>query len=360
MEKEILNFIESNKEDMAKNDFDTFFESDEYNNIKDKDSRRTIFYMTTFLMSTKEYKEFGEIIKEFIKITGAINGNEYLQKTHECYEELICNFLKKIKQLLTSDDIYENKNENIFIKNLNELVDEIDNIFYPPNLELNTIKKEWKRIYDELLYNKDKIKNNIKKFERYTKKLSKYIEKLEHKEKVEQSQNNINDNDFKIIYNSSIYNNNDLNNYEINKNYVEEDEKEEIEQLKIKQETVEKVISNEMIPTYFSNENNKKIINEGKNRINNEAIKISDSSKENIKNNKKINKNNKDIQNQNLNNGFQNCFVPIPSNNPKIYFMPVGPMPILNNINGHNQPILFFNNFPFNMNNNNQYINNKK
>ena len=360
MEKEILNFIESNKEDMAKIDFDTFFESDEYNNIKVEDSKRTIFYMTTFLMSTKEYKEFGEIIKEFIKITGAINGNEYLQKTHECYEELICNFLKKIKQLLTSDDIYENKNENIFIKNLNELVDEIDNIFYPQNLELNTIIKEWKRIYDELLYNKDKIKNNIKKFERYTKKLSEYIEKLEHKEKVEQSQNDINDNDFKIIYNSSIYNNNDLNNYEINKNYVEEDEKEEIEQLKIKQETVEKVISNEMIPAYFSNENNKKIINEGKNRINNEAIKISDSSKENIKNNKKINKNNKDIQNQNLNNGFQNCFVPIPSNNPKIYFMPVGPMPILNNINGHNQPILFFNNIPFNMNNNNQYINNKK
>ena len=360
MEKEILNFIESNKEDMAKNDFDTFFESDEYNNIKVEDSKRTIFYMTTFLMSTKEYKEFGEIIKEFIKITGAINGNEYLQKTHECYEELICNFLKKIKQLLTSDDIYENKNENIFIKNLNELVDEIDNIFYPKNLELNTIIKEWKRIYDELLYNKDKIKNNIKKFERYTKKLSKYIEKLEHKEKVEQSQNDINDNDFKIIYNSSIYNNNDLNNYEINENYVEEDEKKEIEQLKIKQETVEKVISNEMIPTYFSNVNNKKIINEGKNRINNEAIKISDSSKENIKNNKKINKNNKDIQNQNLNNGFQNCFVQIPSNNPKIYFMPVGPMPILNNINGYNQPFLFFNNIPFNMNNNNQYINNKK
>ena len=360
MEKEILNFIESNKEDMAKNDFDTFFESDEYNNIKYEDSKRTIFYMTTFLMSTKEYKEFGEIIKEFIKITGAINGNEYLQKTHECYEELICNFLKKIKQLLTSDDIYENKNENIFIKNLNELVDEIDNIFYPQNLELNTIIKEWKRIYDELLYNKDKIKNNIKKFERYTKKLSKYIEKLEHKEKVEQSQNDINDNDFKIIYNSSIYNNNDLNNYEINENYVEEDEKKEIEQLKIKQETVEKVISNEMIPAYFSNENNKKIINEGKNRINNEAIKISDSSKENIKNNKKINKNNKDIQNQNLNNGFQNCFVQIPSNNPKIYFMPVGPMPILNNINGYNQPFLFFNNIPFNMNNNNQYINNKK
>ena len=360
MEKEILNFIESNKEDMAKNDFDTFFESDEYNNIKYEDSKRTIFYMTTFLMSTKEYKEFGEIIKEFIKITGAINGNEYLQKTHECYEELICNFLKKIKQLLTSDDIYENKNENIFIKNLNELVDEIDNIFYPQNLELNTIKKEWKRIYDELLYNKDKIKNNIKKFERYTKKLSEYIEKLEHKEKVEQSQNDINDNDFKIIYNSSIYNNNDLNNYEINENYVEEDEKKEIEQLKIKQETVEKVISNEMIPAYFSNENNKKIINEGKNRINNEAIKISDSIKENIKNNKKINKNNKDIQNQNLNNGFQNCFVQIPSNNPKIYFMPVGPMPILNNINGYNQPFLFFNNIPFNMNNNNQYINNKK
>ena len=355
MEKEILDYISNNKEDMTQNDFNNFFESDKYNNIKDEESKRTIFYMTSFLMSTKLYKEFGEIIKEFIKITGAINENKYLQKTHECYEELICNFLKKIKQLLTSDDIYENKNENIFIKNLNELVDEIDNIFYPPNLELNTIINDWKKIYKELNSNKDNIsKNNIKKFERYTKKLKTYIESLEDKEKMKISQNNINNSDFEIIYNSSIYNNSGLNNFEKNENYDEE----EIKQLQKKQETIDKVISNEMIPTYFNIENNKNAINESKNRINNEATKISGSNKKSNKKN-----NNKDIQNQYLNNVFSNYYGgPIPSNNPNIYFIPVQPMQGFNNINGIIQPIPFMNNMYFNMNNNNnnQFINNKK
>ena len=355
MEKEILDYISNNKEDMTQNDFNNFFESDKYNNIKDEESKRTIFYMTSFLMSTKLYKEFGEIIKEFIKITGAINENKYLKKTHECYEELICNFLKKIRQLLALDDNYENKNENEFIQNLNHLVDELDQIFYPPYLELNTIINDWKKIYKELNSNKDNIsKNNIKKFERYTKKLKTYIESLEDKEKMKISQNNINNSDFEIIYNSSIYNNSGLNNFEKNENYDEE----EIKQLQKKQETIDKVISNEMIPTYFNIENNKNAINEGQNRINNEATKISGSNKKSNKKN-----NNKDIQNQYLNNVFSNYYGgPIPSNNPNIYFIPVQPMQGFNNINGIIQPIPFMNNMYFNMNNNNnnQFINNKK
>ena len=354
MEKEILDFIANNKEDMAKNDFDTFFESNEYNNIKDEDSKRTIFYMTIFLMSTKEYKEFGEIINEFIKIIEKIDENIYLQKTHECYEELICNFLNKIRQLLISDDIYGNKKENEFIKHLNHLVDELDKIIYPPNLELNKIINYWKKIYDELLSNKDKIKkDNIKKFERYTKKLNNYIKNLNDKEQKNISQNNINNSEFKIIYNSSIYNNN-INNFEINKNY-EEDEKEEIEQLKKKQEAVEKDIKNEIIPAYFNKESNKNVLYGDKNEINNGVNKISDSNKIS---NKKI-KNYKDIQNQCLNNVFQNYYgQPIPSNNPNIIFIPI---PVFNNVNGINQPIPFLNNMQFNMNNNNnQYINNKK
>ena len=354
MEKEILDFIANNKEDMAKNDFDTFFESNEYNNIKDEDSKRTIFYMTIFLMSTKEYKEFGEIINEFIKIIEKIDENIYLQKTHECYEELICNFLNKIRQLLISDDIYGNKKENEFIKHLNHLVDELDKIIYPPNLELNKIINYWKKIYDELLSNKDKIKkDNIKKFERYTKKLSNYIKNLNDKEQKNISQNNINNSEFKIIYNSSIYNNN-INNFEINKNY-QEDEKEEIEQLKKKQEAVEKDIKNEIIPAYFNKESNKNVLYGDKNEINNGVNKISDSNKNS---NKRI-KNYKDIQNQCLNNVFQNYYgQPIPSNNPNIIFIPI---PVFNNVNGINQPIPFLNNMQFNRNNNNnQYINNKK
>ena len=354
MEKEILDFIANNKEDMAKNDFDTFFESNKYNNIKDEDSKRTIFYMTIFLMSTKEYKEFGEIINEFIKIIEKIDENIYLQKTHECYEELICNFLNKIRQLLISDDIYGNKKENEFIKHLNHLVDELDKIIYPPNLELNKIINYWKKIYDELLSNKDKIKkDNIKKFERYTKKLNNYIKNLNDKEQKNISQNNINNSEFKIIYNSSIYNNN-INNFEINKNY-EEDEKEEIEQLKKKQEAVEKDIKNEIIPAYFNKESNKNVLYGDKNEINNGVNKISDSNKNS---NKRI-KDYKDIQNQCLNNDFQNYYgQPIPSNNPNIIFIPIT---VFNNVNGINQPIPFLNNMQFNMNNNNnQYINNKK
>ena len=368
MEEEILNYIECNRDNMAKNDFDSFFESNEYNSIKDEDSKRIIFYMTTFLMSTKEYNDFEEIIQYFTKITGAINENDYLQKTHECYEELICNYLKKIRTLLTKDDIYDNQNENKFIQNLNHFVDELDNIFYPPNLKLNAIINDWKNIYNELLFNKDKIKKDIKRFERYTKHLSEHIKSLEGKKEMEINKNNINNEDFNIIYNSSIYNNNSLNNFEINKNNDEEDEKEEIEQLKKKQEAVDKVITNEMIPYYFSNDNqylkeekynNKNVINEDKNRINNEKIKNSGPNKENHKKSSQKNNNNKDFQNQNLNNAFQNYYGPIPPNNPNKNFLPfIQPILVFNNPNCIYQPIPFLNNMQYNMNNN--YINNKK
>ena len=367
MEEEILDYIECNRNNMAKNDFDTFFESNEYNNIKDEESKRTIFYMTTFLMSTKEYNDFEEIIQYFTKITGAINENDYLQKTHECYEELICNYLKKIRTLLIKDDIYDNQSENKFIQNLNHFVDELDNIFYPPNLKLNAIINDWKNIYNELLYNKDKIKKDIKRFERYTKQITKHIKSLEDKKEMEINKNNINNEDFNIIYNSSIYNNNSLNNFEINKN-EEEDEKEEIEQLKKKQEAVDKVITNEMIPYYFSNDNqylneekynNKNVINEDKNRINNEKIKNSGPNKENHKKSNQKNNNNKDFQNQNLNNAFQNYYGPIPPNNPNKNFLPfIQPILVFNNPNCIYQPIPFLNNMQYNMNNN--YINNKK
>ena len=54
-------------------------------------SRIKILYMNTFIMSTKDYKNFGEIVKEFINIIKCIKENEYLWNLNEIYEAVLVN-----------------------------------------------------------------------------------------------------------------------------------------------------------------------------------------------------------------------------------------------------------------------------
>ena len=374
MEKSILDYIKDNKKDMGKDDFDTFFESDKYNDLDD-DSKRIIFYMTTFIMSVKDYKTFSNVIDDFIKITLTIKRNEYLKNTHECYEEIICNYLKKIKSLLDKGDLYEKESQNEFIKSLNNFVDELNDIYYPNNkMKSNTIKY-WKKIENELDSLKEEIsKENIKKFERYKKNLNKYINSLEIDENNYNQNNNnqslmkniflnnniinndninnnnnskeiLNDNQYKIInnnennynslYNSKIYydsimvmNPSASNNLNINNNQIknmqideDEDETEEEEKLQEKFEQVDNFIDYEIIPKYFNSKNNtqeeinnlkEQLAKKEQNEDNNKSVKSSISSTHKKK--KKKSKKNKNSQNQNLNNN------PVPNYMPNVNF----------------------------------------
>ena len=54
-------------------------------------SKIKIIYMNMFIMSTKDYKNFGEIVKEFINIIKCIKENEYLWNLNEIYEAVLVN-----------------------------------------------------------------------------------------------------------------------------------------------------------------------------------------------------------------------------------------------------------------------------
>ena len=214
MDNQILTYIQNNKESMGKNDFDTFIESDDFNDMDDE-SKRIIFYMESFIMSTKDYKIFSEIINDFTKIIVFIKDNEYLQNTHESYETLICNYLQKIRELLSKNDLLENENE--FIQNLSKFKDEITKLYFPNNDKYNIINN-LNKVVKQLDNIKDDIsKENINKFERYSKELNKYINSIENTNIVKQDQDNKkNKEDFvdnkNININNNNYNKNQKNN----------------------------------------------------------------------------------------------------------------------------------------------------
>ena len=92
--KENENLMESNSSD----DFD-FFDSDEFYNL-DNDTKREVFYLKAFYMSTQEYSSLKDCVLDFKHITQYIKENDYLNNTHECYETMICNYLNSIDDLL--------------------------------------------------------------------------------------------------------------------------------------------------------------------------------------------------------------------------------------------------------------------
>ena len=235
MDDQIYKYIKNNKKTMGKEDFDTFIESDEFCDLNDE-SKRIIFFMVTLIMSSQKYKSFTKIIKDFIKIIVYIKENKYLEKTHESYETLLCNYLKAIKKF-PDDDIIDNQNE--LIKDLGDFSEEITKIYFPQNninIKLKVIKC-LKEIKNKLDSNKDDIKEtNITRYERYCNKINKYIKSIEGKYNIDNNQLNNNEslnisekknnnNNININYNQNgnkNYNNN-INNNNNNNNYSQND-----------------------------------------------------------------------------------------------------------------------------------------
>ena len=230
MDEQIHKYIKNNKKTMGKIDFDSFIESDEFYELND-DSKRIIFFMVTLIMSTQEYKNFNIIIKDFTRIIGFIKENKYLEKTHESYDTLLCNYLKKIQKL--SFDISDNQDE--LIKDLGDFSEEITKIYFPQN-NANIKPKIIKYLLEikkQLNSNKDNIdKTNITKYERYCNNINNYIKSIEGNNNIneyqfnsnksldllENNNNIINNNNYFQKENKKYYNTNN-NNYNDNKNY---------------------------------------------------------------------------------------------------------------------------------------------
>ena len=266
--KEINKFLDENKDMMEKegeDELEEFFESDEFNNLDEK-LKREIFYMKSFYISTKEYKQLENCIKDFIYLIKYINDNDYLHNTHECYEIIIKNYLNQIDDRLKP---CLKENQDNFIENIYEFVENLDSIYLSNAQCAKSIIKELKNLQEEILNYKKKInEENKMKFERYTKKLDEYITKKE---------NSINNN----IINSNIYNS------------IDSEEEEKIEDKNIKN-------NNDKIEFEFKENNNSK-------------TDLSDSYSIDKKNYLKLVQNNNKDKN-NINNDINNYIEPIINN----------------------------------------------
>ena len=220
MDKKILDYIKNNSKKLGQDDFDNFIESPEFNEMEDN-SKRELFYINAFIMSTNNYNNnFKKIISDFLKIISFIDYYDYMHIIHESYETIICNYLDKIENL-SRKEAHENENE--FIECLNMLVDDIEKIYFPENsnkMKLNIakslgyIKIQLDRIKEEI------SKENLSKLERYKNNLNQYIIKLKDND-INESKNNKNKNIKKISSQNSeknINNGSDIQNNNINKN----------------------------------------------------------------------------------------------------------------------------------------------
>ena len=414
MDVNVLEYLKKNKKGLGKIDFESFFESNDFNNMNEN-SKRTVFYFNIFLMSSKKYNYFNEIINDFIKITSKINENDYLKNTHECYEQIIINYLDKISSFFISREKDTLDNQKEFIQLLDELVEQIGSIYYPNEKMKRNIIKYLDRLEKFLDERKEDINQEyLKRFQRYQGKLNKYIAKLKNNSINGKENNNIyvknnssfpnncinmNDNlnnnfiqnnNYEIVNNSLNRNNSSLRDSKLyndslmpfNQNYIkneaeEETESDEESKLKIKYQEIDNFIDNEIIPKYFEPKkdeiqeslklaNLKDEINEDQNNMNNDSIKanISNLPKKKKKKKKKKNaqncQNNQNIQND-INNLAQNLngvYKPAPSmanmNIPIGVYIPQirpGEFPIY-----YPQPIQSNNNFypmyPYQINNN--------
>ena len=326
MEKDIiLTFIRKNKKEMKSEDFNSFIKSDNYNNLDNKEARRIVFYIESFLKSTNNYTKFNILINDFQTIIKSINENEYLQKTHECYKTLLCNFLQNILSLIMNENVLC---ENTFVSELNIFVDLIEKIYYPnQDMKLDIIKY-FISIKKNLEENKNKItKDNTDRFEQYLKIIKKYITENNAQKKEKENLNSINDNsndssnnNFNDI-NFSIINNNSLEKISISKDMHLNENKSnfEIDNKDLENEKIKYEIN----PSYI---NSSKVLEQNNiNIINNKNKDINQKEKEMLKQNifiqsdyNKVNPNINDSYNSNYcheNHTFNNIQKNIEDNN---------------------------------------------
>ena len=234
--KNVSDYINDHENWIETSDLEILVESDDFNDLDDK-SKSEIFYMTSFDMSSKEYNKLQEAIEDFELIIKCINYNNYLQKSHECFETLITNYLDIIDNLLKPAYKSYKKEQEIFIKYLHKFLQSLEELHYPNKNCKAGIIKALINIQDSLSSFKKGIQQqNIKKFKRYCSELDSYIE--EQGKDININDNNINDinidNDNKNNESIKSYENSYENNSIKNKNefshdkYMKNDNKQEI------------------------------------------------------------------------------------------------------------------------------------
>ena len=159
--------------------FNSFVESNEFNDL-DEDSKKDIFYMVAFSMSTKDYSLLDDVINDFVLIITFINENEYLHDTQELYEFIVNNYLNNIDDLLKP---CFKKNQEIFINNLHKFTESLKQLYFANEKCKKSIIKELENLSESLYALSKKIEDKYQlKFKRYLNDLKSNISEQDNDE----------------------------------------------------------------------------------------------------------------------------------------------------------------------------------
>ena len=230
MEEKYLEYIKNIGKKKYK-DFDSFYESNEFNKIVDEEIQRKIFYYYALRFSALENKDIKELYNDLENILKKIQSKDYLKICDEdFYITIINNYLEKIEIFNAEKEFYHDKDHIIIIRDIIKLfkkhykkkecpIEVFQNLqdFYEiilikkkhkiPNGYINQIERHLKEYKSLLGYLNDKIYNKNKIIEN-----KKQINEENNKNKI----NIINENKFENI--NSI-NNNYLNDNKNIKNF---------------------------------------------------------------------------------------------------------------------------------------------
>ena len=125
MEKKEYDYIKNIEKNDYK-DFDSFFESDEFNTIENEESQRKIFYYFALKFSAQENRDIISLYEDLKNILDKIQSKKYLKYyDKEIYIKIIENFLEKIEIFNARHKFYHSE-ENIYA--IRDIIKQFKNI----------------------------------------------------------------------------------------------------------------------------------------------------------------------------------------------------------------------------------------
>ena len=240
------------------NNFKSFFESDEYNKIEDKEIQKKVFYYYALQFSSKRQKNLNDLYQDLKKIIDKIESEDYLKNyDEELHIHIINNFLEKIEIFNSERQFYNDEKNLVPLRDIIKLF----NNHYKKNKCPQEVYDNLDDLYEIILI---KMRHTIP--EKYRQRIKRYLDDLK-----------------KLLGN--IGKNND------NKNKLILEEKKEINQ-----------INKENYNNYQNQININNIPNENKNNNINDFSQNSKSNKHKVDNIK----NNNDYQNFDINTSNRN------------------------------------------------------
>ena len=186
-ENHIIEYIKNIYKNNEK-DFMEFYESVDFNKIKDDNAKKDIFYFVLFQYSVKSYDELDDFYNDFETFIDAIEEEDYLKNIPEFYPTILNNYFDKLKNYLFNK--YDDEKSYHLIKKILKKLSEI----YIPNSKIKDLLIDEINELKKILQNKNNKKNIEKKIEKYLEILNKTLEKIEINQK-----NQISKDDDKII-----------------------------------------------------------------------------------------------------------------------------------------------------------------